>query len=161
MFKRFLTLSLLALGVVLCSASALASGDTCAAYNPIIPGQCMIWQPSLLPGASWCNGDPGYRMVNVYTGANFGGFCQTFSVNMNVSDLAAYGWNNTTSNLSVRMQIASVKTGPNAWVAFYSSPNFNPRPSELGVGNKCAASSNANTTGLTIESLITTSLPAC
>ena len=47
-----LALSALA-AVITVSSDATASTYSCAYYNPVVPGQCMSWEPGLLPTAAW------------------------------------------------------------------------------------------------------------
>lgn len=164
MKKRFsyLLAATLLSAIALVSISSQASSYSCGYQSPI-DGSCYLWLPGMLPGAHWCNGDPGYGQVNLYTGASFSGQCQTISVNPNTSvpNLDAYGWNSHTSAVSTYLRISSVKTGPGAWFAAFANNNYSPMPTELGMGNKCLSQSNPNLTWLTISSFIATGLPPC
>jgi hypothetical protein len=158
--RRFIVALTALVGLIaLIAVSAPAGAQSCSFRSP--DGCCAAWAPNLVPGAWWCNGDPQQGQVNVYTQANFGGFCMTMPANTAVSDLHAYGWNNVTDCYSVTYKIGSVKTGLRSWVAMFQNSGYSPSPAELGLGSRCQAMSYSNVSGYTIDSLITSNLPGC
>lgn len=113
----------------------------CGAYNPIPPVQCIVWVPVLLPGATWCSGDPIQGQVNIYQGINYQGTCETLSVNTTVPDASAVGWNNVTNApIVTTLRIASFKTGPHTALNIYPQASY-----RCPVGGPCGASYGSTT----------------
>jgi len=159
--KKILIGALAALALLVVAAVAPAGSYTCA-YNDPITGCCDAWAPGILPQARWCSGDPGPMQVNLYTGANFTGMCETIDVSTSavmIPDASQWGWYNTTSCNQQTLRVGSVKTGTQGWAAFYPTTNYGKQ--NLGVGSRCAPANNANTTGLVIKSFALTALPHC
>jgi hypothetical protein len=139
--RKLITGTVLMFSVLFFGAVCMAQSApyTCGAYNPVPPVQCILWLPQLLPGASWCNGDPAPGWVNLYQDINYGGVCETIPAGTSVADSSLVGWNNTTNQpIVVQLRIASFKTGSRTSLNIWPLANY-----KCPVSGPCGASWNS------------------
>lgn len=155
-FSKILAGVVLMLAMAVCLISTDAKADPCTClswqWEPVFNTYfCMAWQPLLIPGATWCAGDPDTNHVNIYTGTNYTGWCQTLPIGVNVSDAAAVGWNFTENQqVSATMKISSVKVGYATRLWTWEQANYS--VSDGAIYGRNPMKSVPDTTNLTIES---------